>query len=177
MSRYDIEYVTRDLEKVGGIAALELKFNLRNRTRRAGRENLPLIDRHDHIGAISIQMIGRALNPGLENRFQCFVHFVDENWAESRILYPGEIRFITLNRLLPLGALEVARAIIDGLDGLDALVALVAHPQGQSVIAQKPIIGIKIDGNQCFAGGIMKSARKMRMIPERNDIFGCHPKL
>ena len=79
---------------------------------------------------------------------------------------------ITLDRLLPFGSLEVARAIIDGLDGLDALVAFVAHPQGQSVIAQEPIVGIEIDGIQCFAGGIMKSARKMRMIAERDDIFG-----
>ena len=45
------------------------------------------------------------------------------------------------------------------------------------MIAQKPIIGIKIDGIQCFANGIAKNVRKMRMIPERNDIFRCRPKL
>ena len=52
---------------------LEFKFNLRNRTRRAGRDNLALIDRNDYVGAISVQMIGGTFDPGLENRFQCFV--------------------------------------------------------------------------------------------------------
>src|SRR6266404_1902119 len=112
MSGYDIEYVTRDLEKVGGVAVLELKFNLRNRARRAGRENLPLVDRHDYIGAISVQMIRRALNPGLKNRLQYFAHFVDENPAENCVLHVGEIWLITPDSLLPLGSLEEANAVI-----------------------------------------------------------------
>jgi hypothetical protein len=45
------------------------------------------------------------------------------------------------------------------------------------VIAQKPIVGIEIDRIQRFVGGIMKSARKIRMTPEHRDVFGSNPKL
>ena len=45
---------TRDLEKLGGVAVLELKFNLGNQARRISRDNLPLVDRHDDIGFISV---------------------------------------------------------------------------------------------------------------------------
>jgi hypothetical protein len=51
-----------------------------------------------------------------------------------------------------------------------------AHPQGHPVIAQGSIIGIEISRLQRFAAGIMKNARKMRMIPEHDDIPG-DPKL
>src|ERR1035437_9143487 len=172
MRRNDVYYVARDLEKVGGVAALQFKFNLRNWKRGAGSDNLPLVDRHDHVGAISIQVVGRALDPGLKNRLQCFIRFVDENCAESRILHQGEIRSISVDHLLPLGPLEVAGAIVGGLDGLDTRVAVVADPQGESMIAQQSIIGIKIDRCQRFTGGTMERARKTWMILERNDVFG-----
>src|ERR1035437_9250197 len=145
MRRNDVYYVTRDLEKVDGVSALQFKFNLRNWKRGAGSDNLPLVDRHDHVGAISVQMVRCALDPGLKNRLQCFIRFVDENCAESRIFHQGEIRSITLDHLLPLGSLEVAGAIVGGLDRLDTPVAVVAHPQGESVLAQQSTIGIKID--------------------------------
>ena len=45
------------------------------------------------------------------------------------------------------------------------------------MITQEPIIGIEIDRIQRFVGGIMKNARKIRMIPENSDIFGGDPKL
>ena len=45
------------------------------------------------------------------------------------------------------------------------------------MLAQYSIIGIKIDGFENFDGGVMKSARKMRLILERSDIFGRNPKL
>ena len=44
------------------------------------------------------------------------------------------------------------------------------------MIAQEPIVGIEIDRIQRFVGGIMKSGRKIRMIPEYGDIFGSNPK-
>ena len=118
-------------------------------------------------------MIGRPLDPGLEDRFQCVANVVGKNWAEGGIHYAGEIRLIAFDGLLPLRSFETIGALIGSLDGLDAFVADMAHPQGQSVIAQKAIIGIEIDRIQRFVGGIMKSARKMRMISEHGDVFGA----
>jgi hypothetical protein len=67
--------------------------------------------------------------------------------------------------------------MISGLNCLDAFFANMAHPQGQSVIAQEPFVGIEIDRIQHFVGGIMKSAWKMRMISENSDVFRSDPKL
>src|SRR6476646_561739 len=172
IGRYDIEDVTSNLEQVRSVTVLELKLDLGDRSRRTGRVNFPLVERQDDIGAVSIHMVGRTHDPGLENPLQCFVFLIDENRIESRALHLREIRLIIVNRLLPFGALEGAHAIIDGVDGLDVFVALVADPQGQSVIAKRPVIGIEIDGLQCFANGIAKNVRKMRMLAERNEITG-----
>src|ERR1035438_7622391 len=112
MSWNDIEYVPRDPEKVGRLALLELEFNLRNRLRGIGRENLALVDCHDDVGTIAVETIGRTLDLGLKNGFECLAHVVGKNSAQSRILYAGQIGLITLNGLFPLGSLEQADAAI-----------------------------------------------------------------
>ena len=45
------------------------------------------------------------------------------------------------------------------------------------MITQRQIVEIKIDGIQHFMGRIMKRTRKMRVVAEYDDIFGCDPKL
>jgi hypothetical protein len=52
-----------------------------------------------------------------------------------------------------------------------------AYPQRESVIAQEPLIGIKISRIKDFVGGVMKGAGKAGIISERIDVFGCNPKL
>jgi hypothetical protein len=67
--------------------------------------------------------------------------------------------------------------MISGFNCLDTFFANMAHPQGQSVIAQEPFVGIEIDRIQHFVSGLMKSAWKARMIPEHSDVFRIDLKL
>jgi hypothetical protein len=122
-------------------------------------------------------MIGRSLDPGLEDRLQGLAHIVGKYLPERRILYIRQVRLIALDRLFPLRSLEQANAMVGGLDGLDALVFHVAHPQGQSVVAQEPFVRIKINGIKDFAGGVVKRVRKGLITSQSGDIFGRDPKL
>ena len=110
-----------------------------------GRDNLALVDCHDDIGLVPVQMIGRPLDPSLEDRFQCVANVVSENRTKGGIHYMGEVRLIAFDGLLPLRSFEAIGVLIGSLDGLDEFVADMAHPQSQSMIAHEPIIRIEID--------------------------------
>ena len=50
-----------------------------------------------------------------------------------------------------------------------------AHPQCQPLVAQEQFIGIEIDRNQRFVGGIAQNIRKMWMIPKYRNVFRSDP--